>query len=88
MVPSSSVPSLKPETRQFTMVRFSVITFRPSAKVLLGQMPSSPGELMRQLETITLRQQSMSMPSRLVSIVTLSTVMLSQPVTSIANQPP
>ena len=88
MVPSSSVPSLKPETWQFTMVRFSVMTFRPRAKLLLGHKPSSPGELIRQLETIVLRQQSMSMPSRWVSIVTLSTVKLSQPVARMAKWPP
>jgi hypothetical protein len=62
--------------------------FGRAQKVLLGQRPSSFGELMRQLETIVLRQQSMSMPSRSVSIVTLSTVMLSQPVTRIAKWPP
>ena len=51
-------------------------------------MPSSHGELTVQLETRTLRQQSMSMPSRLVSILRLSIVRLSTPVARTPNQPP
>src|SRR6185437_4916943 len=54
IVPSSKVPTSKPDTMQFTMVIFSVMTLRPSANELFGQRPSSLGELMRQLETITL----------------------------------
>ena len=51
-------------------------------------MPSSQGELTVQLETRTLRQQSMSMPSRLVSILRLSMVRLSTPVARMPNHPP
>ena len=51
-------------------------------------MPSSHGELTVQLETRTLRQQSMSMPSRLVSILRLSMVKLSTPVARMPNRPP
>jgi len=85
IVPSSSVPSSKAETWQLTIVKFSVITFRPRAKLLLGHNASSLGELIRQLEIVVLRQQSMSMPSRFVSIVTLSTVIPSQPVARMAK---
>ena len=53
-----------------------------------GQMASSNGELTVQFETCTLRQQSMSMPSRLVSICSLSISRLSTPVSSIAKCPP
>ena len=51
-------------------------------------MPSSHGELIVQLLMRTLRQQSMSMPSRSVSIFTLSIVRLSTPVARIAKCPP
>ena len=51
-------------------------------------MPSSQGELTLQLETRTLRQQSMSMPSRLVSIFRLSMVRLSTPVARMPKWPP
>src|SRR5580658_1196686 len=44
IVPSSNVPSAKPETWQLLMVRFSVRTLRPRAKVLFGHRPSSLGE--------------------------------------------
>src|ERR1051326_3543102 len=88
ILPSSKVPISKPETWQLTMVRFSVMTLLPNAKLLLGQSPSSYGELIRQFETVVLRQQSISIPSRSVSIVTLSTVRPSQPVARIAKWPP
>ena len=51
-------------------------------------MASSQGELTVQLETRTLRQQSMSMPSRLVSMVRLSRVTLSTPVARKPKWPP
>ena len=51
-------------------------------------MPSSQGEFTLQLETRTLRQQSMSMPSRLVSIFRLSMVRLSTPVARMPKWPP
>ena len=51
-------------------------------------MPSSHGELTEQFETRTLWQQSMSIPSRLVSIFRPSIVRLSTPVARIPNQPP
>src|SRR5437868_1980856 len=51
-------------------------------------MPSSQGEFTQQLEIRTLRQQSASMASRLVSIVRLSIVRLSTPVARIAKCPP
>ena len=70
------------------MVTFSVGLANPSAKLDLGQMPSSHGELTVQLETRTLRQQSMSMPSRSVSILRLSMVRLSTPVSSMPKWPP
>ena len=50
-------------------------------------MASSQGEFTVQFETRTLRQQSMSMPSRLVSIFKLSMVRLSTPVARMANHP-
>jgi len=61
--------------------------WRAQRQRALRQRPSSTGELMRQFETTVLRQQSMSIPSRFVSIVTLSTVTLSQPVSSTAKCP-
>ena len=70
------------------IVTFSVARAWLSPNELLRQMPSSPGELTLQLEMRTLRQASMSMPSRLVSIFKLSMVRLSTPVARIANQPP
>src|SRR6266536_4135701 len=69
------------------MVRFSVARAYPRANELLGQMAASQGELTLQFETRTLRQQSMSIPSRLVSIFKLSIVRLSTPVARMANQP-
>ena len=62
------------------IVTISVARAYPSANELLGQMPSSHGEFTLQLETRTLRQQSMSSPSRSVSIFRLSMVRLSTPV--------
>src|SRR5579871_6830779 len=53
IVPSSRVPTSKPDTMQFTKVMFSQITFVPSANELFGQSASSFGELIRQFETIT-----------------------------------
>ncbi len=47
-----------------------------------------PGEFTLQLETRTFRQQSMSMPSRLVSIFRLSIVRLSTPVARMPKCPP
>jgi hypothetical protein len=70
------------------IVTFSVARANPNAKELLGQMPSSKGELTVQFETRTWRQQSRSMPSRLVSTRTLSIVRLSTPVARIAKWPP
>src|SRR5882672_3690706 len=51
-------------------------------------MPSSNGELTVQFETRTFLQASMSIPSRFVSIFTLSIVRLSTPVAKIAKCPP
>src|SRR6185369_17315596 len=51
-------------------------------------MPSSQGEFTVQFETRTLRQQSISIPSRFVSMSRLSMVMLSTPVANTPNQPP
>ena len=51
-------------------------------------MASSQGELTLVFETCTLRQQSMSMPSRLVSIFRLSMVKLSTPVARMPKCPP
>ena len=88
-VPSSTLPSsYPPVTKQLEMVTFSVARASPSAYELLGTMPSSQGEFTVQLETRTLRQQSMSMPSRLVSIFRLSMVRLSTPVARMPNHPP
>ena len=70
------------------MVKFSVGRAYPSAKELLGQIPSSHGEFTVQFDTRTLRQQSMSMPSRMVSMSRLSIVRLSTPVASTPNHPP
>jgi hypothetical protein len=56
---------------QLVMVTFSVARAKPKAKVLLRQMPSSLGEFTLQSLTCTLRQQSISIPSRLVSSFTL-----------------
>ncbi len=50
-------------------------------------MPSSHGELTLQLETRTLRQQSISIPSRSVSIFRLSMVRLSTPVARMPKWP-
>src|ERR1035438_6393839 len=51
-------------------------------------MPSSQGEFTVQLETRTFWQQSISIPSRSVSILRLSMVRLSTPVSSSAKWPP
>src|SRR5438477_1564035 len=51
-------------------------------------MPSSHGELTLQFEMRTLRQQSTSIASRLVSIFRLSMVRLSTPVARMAKCPP
>ena len=74
IVPSKSVPSKNPDTSQFVITRFSVIRFSPSPNELFGQIPSSRGEFTRQFEIVVFRQLSTSMPSRFVSIVTLSIV--------------
>src|ERR1700753_4232803 len=58
MVPSNSVPSLKPDTWQFVIVMFSVINGRLSAYELFGQMASSLGQLTRELDIVVLVQQS------------------------------
>ena len=70
------------------MVTFSVARAYPSANELFGQIPSSHGEFTVQFDTRTLRQQSMSMPSRLVSIFRLSIVKLSTPVARMPKWPP
>ena len=70
------------------MVTFSVGRGAPSAKVPLKTMASSLGELTLVFEMRTLRQLSMSMPSRLVSILMLSMVRLSTPVTRMPKWPP
>src|SRR5580692_5436510 len=87
-VPSSRVPSSYPLTRQSEIVTFSVERNRPSPKERFRQMPSSHGEFTEQFDILTLWQQSMSMPSRLVSILSPSIVRLSTPVARIPNQPP
>ena len=51
-------------------------------------MASSHGELTLVFDTRTLRQQSISMPSRFVSMVRLSMVKLSTPVARIPKCPP
>src|SRR5216684_2115820 len=51
-------------------------------------MPSSQGEFTLQFEMRTLRQQSTSIASRLVSIFRLSMVRLSTPVARMAKCPP
>jgi hypothetical protein len=51
-------------------------------------MASSLGELTLVLEMRTLRQESISMPSRLVSIFRLSMVRLSTPVARMPKWPP
>src|SRR5882724_7425523 len=67
---------------------FSLARAYPSAQELFGQIPSSQGEFTVQLLTRTLRQQSISNPSRFVSTSRLSMVRLSTPVARRANQPP
>src|SRR5215469_6854290 len=79
-VPSMTVPTTyDPLTKQFVIVTFSVARAVPSANELFGQIASSYGEFTVQLDTRTFRQQSRSMPSRLVSMVRLSTLKLSTP---------
>src|SRR2546423_1803730 len=87
-VPSRTEPTSYPLTWQFVMVMFSHGRGSPSAYVLLGQIPSSLGELTVQLDMRTLRQQSMSTPSRLVSIFNPSSVQLSTPVARMPKCPP
>src|SRR5205807_2711089 len=70
------------------MVTISVARAYPSANELFKQIPSSHGEFTLQFETRTFRQQSISMPSRFVSIFTLSIVRLSTPVARIPKCPP
>src|SRR5579875_653569 len=60
----------------------------PSAYELFRQIPSSQGELTLQLETRTFVQQSISIPSRLVSIFRLSMVRLFTPVARMPTWPP
>ena len=85
-VPSSIAPSSKlPLTKQFVIVTRSVARAKPSPYELFRQIASSQGELILQLETWTFRQQSMSIPSRLVSIFRLSIVKLSTPVARMAK---
>src|SRR5215469_328579 len=87
--PSSTAPSKKlPLTMQSLMVTISVLHVYPSANELFRQMASSQGELMVQFEIRTLRQQSMSMPSRCVSIFRLSMVRLETPVARMPKCPP
>src|SRR5581483_9762149 len=88
-LPSSSAPSSKlPLNMQFVMVTISVVRAYPSANELFRQIPSSHGEFTPQFEIRTLRQQSTSIPSRLVSIFRLSIVRLSTPVARIPKCPP
>src|ERR1700758_1727323 len=70
------------------MVTISVARAYPSANELFRQMPSSHGEFTEQFDTRTFRQQSISIPSRLVSIFRLSIVKLSTPVARIPKWPP
>src|SRR5438876_3417476 len=70
------------------MVMFSVERAYPRAKELFGQIPSSHGEFTLQSETCPLRQQSRSMPSRLVSTVSPWIWKLSTPVASRPKGPP
>src|SRR5271155_1859794 len=88
-VPSMTDPSTHPPaTRQLVIVTFSVGRAHPSAYEVFRQIPSSAGEFTVQLEMRTLEQQSISIPSRLVSSVTLSMVRLFTPVARIAKCPP
>src|ERR1035441_6708780 len=75
-------------TKQFVMLKFSHERLYPSAKLAFGTIASSHGELTVQFDTRTFLQQSMSMPSRSVSIFRLSMVRLSTPVTRIPKCPP
>src|ERR1700722_3444367 len=84
-VPSSNMPTIYPLTWQLVIGTFSVGLNIPSAKQLFRQMPSSYGELTVQLEIRTFLQQSMSIPSRLVSSLRLSSVKLSTPVARMAK---
>ena len=83
-MPSSKLPL----TKQLVMVTISVGRAKPRPNELFRQMASSQGELTLVFETRTLRQQSMSIPSRLVSIFRLSMVKLSTPVARMAKCPP
>ena len=73
---------------QFVIVTFSVSRAYPSPNELLSTIASSFGEFTPQFETLTFRQQSMSIPSRFVSIFTLSMVKSSTAVARIAKCPP
>src|SRR5205823_344933 len=77
-----------PLTWQLVMVTFSVALANPRPKELFKQMPSSKGEFTEQSDTCTFLQQSISNPSRSVSIFRLSIVRLSTPVASKAKWPP
>src|ERR1039457_6153269 len=69
------------------MVTFSVGRANPRPWLAFRTMASSLGELTLVLEILTLRQESISIPSRLVSILRLSMVRLSTPVTRIPKCP-
>ena len=64
------------------IVIFSLTRAAPSAWVPLKTIASSFGEFTLEFEMRTLRQESTSRPSRLVSTITLSIVRLSTPVAS------
>src|ERR1019366_6789900 len=70
------------------MLKLSHDRLYPSAKLDFGTIASSHGEFTVQFDTRTFLQQSMSMPSRSVSIFRLSMVRLSTPVTSRPKCPP
>src|SRR5690242_15442857 len=87
-VPSMSVPSSNPLTKQLLIVTFSAGRATPSPCDDLRQIPSSHGEFTEQFEIRTLLQESTSIPSRFVSIVIPSTITLSHPVARIPKWPP
>ena len=70
---------------QLVMRMCSQSTGRFRAYELFSTMASSVGVFTFVLLTVKYLQQSMSMPSRLVSMVTLSMVPISQPVTMMAK---
>jgi len=67
------------------MVTFSTARANPRPWLVFRTMASSLGALTLVFEILTLRQASISIPSRLVSILTLSMVRLSTPVTRIQS---